>query len=595
MPSSDFPASVLQNGIKMANEPPKGIRANLLQSFMAFGATAGANDWVDDARRPEELKKLFYGLCFFHAIVQERRKFGPMGWNILYQFTEGDLAISKLQLKEFANMYDAPPYKALRYLIGQLNYGGRVTDDWDRRCLSVILEDHINEFVVSDEQYAFDNPSTSSSSATARSLLPSISNLASPAASAPGASSYTVPPAGADLRRIRQHVRGLPAEDTAEVFGLHENVNITVAISEAQTLFEWTLSVQQNAVSATSAKSSGSARGSASDAKEAAAADEERKGDNTKAAAAAVSDRDRTVASMASDMEGAIPSTFDLQLVAAKFPVSYDDSMNTVLVQELQRYNKLLSIVKSSLRDVQRALKGEIVMSSKLDQMATEMYDAKVPQLWQEFAYPSRKPLGPWISDLKRRIEMFATWVERGIAPSVFWFSGFFFTQSFLTGVLQNYARKYKIAIDAISFDFQVMPHISADHAVPPADGCYIHGLFLEGARWDSSQAAIAHAQSQAGSAQAAQHYAGGVLAEPNPRQLYSDMPVVWLQPRETRKINTNRLSYSCPVYKTSARHGVLTTLGQSSNYIIAATLPSVKDERHWVKRGVALLCQLDT
>jgi len=522
MPSAAFPVSILQNGVKITNEPPKGIRANLAATYRSI-----EQQYLDESRRPEEHKKLLFGLALFHAVVQERRKFGSVGYNILYEFTAGDLSISQRQLKLFIDLYadEALPIKALRYLVGQLNYGGRVTDDWDRRTITHVLEDFFSTDVIKDD-YAFD-----------------------------AGGRYRCPPTGADLLEYRSYIAELPVHDDADVFGLHENANTTTAIKESQALFETLLQLQP------------------------------------RSASAGGQSREAVISGLAHDIESQLPAQFDIEAASRAYPVSYSNSLHTVLVQELVRFNRLTDAVKRSLSDLQRAVKGEVVMSSELEQMGDSMFNGQVPRLWSVVAYPSLKPLGAWVQDLKRRLQMFQDWVRQG-PPPVFWLSGFFFTQSFLTGTLQNYARQHKIAIDELAFDFEVLPNIpvpggsgtkdgaagvsaaSAAEVVAPADGCYIYGLFLEGARWDSAH---------------------GHLAEPLRRQLYSEMPPIWLRPCETKKLSTTgRLTYTAPVYKTSKRAGTLSTTGHSTNYVLAIQLNSTLPEKHWIKRGAALLTQLD-
>jgi dynein heavy chain, axonemal len=154
-------------------------------------------------------------------------------------------------------------------------------------------------------------------------------------------------------------------------------------------------------------------------------------------------------------------------------------------------------------------------------------------------------------------------WIQNG-SPNVFWLSGFYFTQSFLTGVSQNYARKYKIPIDKLAFEFDYQEMKSDQIKNKPEDGAYIKGLFIEGSRWDAKEKC---------------------LGESMPKILFDSLPIILLKPGEQEKFIIES-TYTCPVYKTTARRGTLSTTGHSTNFVMFIEIPSQKSQKHWIDRG---------
>jgi hypothetical protein len=115
---------------------------------------------------------------------------------------------------------------------------------------------------------------------------------------------------------------------------------------------------------------------------------------------------DATLTELATDIASRLPDVFDIEKVEVWYPVRFEESMNTVLTQELMRFNGLLSVVKKSLVDVVKAIKGEVVMSQQLEEMGNSMVKGWVPGMWSAVSYPSLKPLGSWVNDLLARLRV---------------------------------------------------------------------------------------------------------------------------------------------------------------------------------------------
>jgi len=520
MPSPAFPTSVLQDGVKMTKEPPKGLRANLKSNFVKL-----TDEQIWTTNKPEKFSKLLFGLCFFHALVVERRKFGPLGWNIGYTFNETDLDITKAQLETYVNDFDEVPYQVMQQLSSVVNYGGRITDDKDMRTADIIIADFmIPKILTSDYKF--------SESGLYYSFDCDKDN-----------------PRGSYL----DYIDSMPLEAEPEVFGMHKNASITCDMTDADTNFKIIVSLQP------------------------------------REAGGKGMSREDIIFNIASGMEEKLSNPWDIEAVAMQYPVSYNECLNTTLQQEGERFNKLTNELAKSLPELKMALRGLVVLSAELEAMGTSLFNSFVPANWTKKSYPSLKGLNPWFDDYLRRIKFLDDWIEKG-APPVFWISGFFFPQGFMTAVLQNHARKYSMPIDTVAFSHVMRPETAEQLTSGPADGCFIDGLFLEGARWDKGVES---------------------LVEPKPKELFSPMCVIQLKPLQHREIPEEGI-YRAPVYKVLNRTGVLSTTGHSTNFVFWLEVPSNKttiyrnslvsetnaqrlfcDNSEWIKGGVALFCAL--
>jgi len=515
MPSSLFPVPVLQSGIKITNEPPKGLKANMKGSFATL-----SEEKYESSPKARAYKKLVFATCFFHAVILERRKFGPIGWNIQYEWMDSDREVSIEQVGMYLASQEGIPFETLNYCVAKVNYGGRVTDDKDVRLISAILRGYFREELLDDSFK----------------LTP--------------LDTYYAPPEGT-LAETVEYLESLPLDEDPRVFGLHQNALITAQVGQVRDFLATVTSVQPRISSSGTGKSS-----------------------------------EEIVTDMAADLLDRIPNLGSKKQAHAKTFEMTESGMVSLGVffgQERVSFEILHKKVKASLEVLGRAIKGLVVMSSELEDMFNNFLLQKLPKAWAKAAYPCLKPLASWVQDFMDRIGFMNRWLLEG-PPMSFWVPCFFFPQGFMTAAMQMHARATKIAIDDLVWVTDVTSTKEPGELTGPASsGVNVHGFFLEGCGWNDADG----------------------LAESEMGVLFVSLPVVWLKPTKRselvadKEINnvfrTSPPGYLCPLYKTSERKGTLSTTGHSTNFVMYAELRTSSSQDHWICRGVALLCMLDT
>lgn len=210
LPSGEFPLGLLQMSTKVTNEPPAGLKAGVLRSYTVI---------VDQDRleRVESLqwRQLLFALCFLHSTVQERRKFGPLGWCIPYEYNNGDLTACILFLEKhlYAGSISWPTFQ---YMVAEAQYGGKITDNLDRRLFKTYTQVWLTSNTC-NESFSY--------------------NPAHPIFKIPNDFQYKIGYTGNDINEFRKFISSFPEIDSPEIFGLHPNADLSFRVKEVNTLF----------------------------------------------------------------------------------------------------------------------------------------------------------------------------------------------------------------------------------------------------------------------------------------------------------------------------------------------------------------------
>uniref|UniRef100_A0A8C3Y604 Dynein, axonemal, heavy chain 5 n=1 Tax=Catharus ustulatus TaxID=91951 RepID=A0A8C3Y604_CATUS len=415
----EFPINLLQSSIKFTNEPPQGVKAGLKRTYSAV-----TQDLLGVSKMPQ-WKPLLYAVAFLHTTVQERRKFGPLGWNIPYEFNQADFAASVQFVQNHLNdvgVKQGVNWSCVRYMLGEVQYGGRVTDDLDKALLNTYARVWFGEHIFSEEFCFYKG--------------------------------YVIPK-GNTVEDYLQYIEQLPVIDTPEVFGLHPNADITYQTNLANETFSTIVSIQPK---------DSSTRG----------------GETREAVVQHLADE---------MLEKLPPDYNPHEVKAQFQKMGAFQPMNIFLRQEIDRMQLVISRVRTTLTDLKLAIDGTIIMSEELQDALDNIYDARIPKLWFRISWESttlgfwftellerNQQFSNWLQD--GRPNQF--WMTGFFNPQGF------LTAMRQETTRMNLAKGWEL--DSVVLYSEVTKMMKEDVVgPPPADigGVYIHGLFLEGAGWD--------------------------------------------------------------------------------------------------------------
>jgi dynein heavy chain len=417
-PSDAIPIGLLEKSIKLTNEPPQGLKPNMKRALTSF-----PREEFED--KDPKIKTILFGLCYFHSVMCERRKFGTKGWNRHYPFSMGDLNDSSIVLQNYMDGAGAQggriPWDDLKYIFGDIMYGGHIVDDWDRRFCSTYLDNLMCDALLDEAE-----------------MFPFIEgkNI-----------SFKSPTALSFEKYIEYIETELPPE-TPLAFAMHPNAEIDFRTTQCKNLFALLTELAP---------------------KGAAAAD-----------GGGVNDKVVDFIARVNDEAQLDNCKFNLEDIASKLNEETRGPYQNAFMQECECMNVLIKTITVSLADIVLAFKGELTMSEKMETLMKDINLNKVPPLFSKYAFPSQRGLGSWLDNIKQRIEQLTMWKDDPVRiPKVTFLNRLFNPNSFLTSIKQLFSQEHKIELNKTDIQTDILKKMywEADLPNDPKDGAYIFGF----------------------------------------------------------------------------------------------------------------------
>ncbi|GAA5960288.1 hypothetical protein JCM21900_000936 [Sporobolomyces salmonicolor] len=428
-----IPVNILRQGRVLMNEPPPGIRANILDSLRSLTASRLATG-------PAEKTRLYFLLAWFHAVVQERLRYVPLGWSKAFEFNDSDQEAAlntidawvAMAAKGRANVDPASiPWDAIRCLVRETVYGGKIDTEFDQTLL-----DSFVATLFSPRAYDVDFE-----------LVPTSET-----------EEGLVVPDATQLEQFVEWTTALPEQEPPSYLALPPTAERVIATAQGAALLTRLLKVR-----------------SLDDDDETVAVDLK------KGAASAQPAWMRALKDSCKEWLTVLPKTSPV-LGASKDGTK--DPLFRFYERETALAAKLLPTIRNDLTNLIQVCDGELKQTNDLRALLSDLTKGTVPSSWRRYRCRNLA-VGSWVADLSKRIGQLASIVEAGnLGEAPVALGLLFHPHGFITASRQAIAHATKSSLEQLSLQVEI-------EKTGGSGSFIVEGLALIGASWTASELSI--------------------------------------------------------------------------------------------------------
>jgi len=414
-PHAKFPSILLQSSLKITYETPPGVRNNLMRTFSYVTPSQ------DQQRQNPAMTQLLFVLSWFHALMQERRKYIPQGWSKYYEFSFGDLKAGELTLTAVQAETKGSPSPQWQKVYGILEnaiYGGRVDNDFDLRVLRAYMGQMFKDSVLKGQE--------------------PLSRL------------VPVPQSG-DAREYTGIISQVPEADVPGLFGLPANIDRSVQRFNSAAVIG-----QLKQLAAVGA--------------------EELRFDKQ---------RWTQKLGPLCQLWGNLyqPQQFD-QVQVTQEHLNQPDPVEAFVYMELVFVREVLRLAHASIGTIARILQGQEMLTAKSQKDATDLLTGNVPASWAAKWEGPENPT-QWARAVCKKASALLGWVQRvqkkQLLEHAVNLSDLFHPETFLNALRQRSARRLKIAIDELKLVSSFEASKVGRETAVQVEGLWLQGCAFDG------------------------------------------------------------------------------------------------------------------